>query len=269
MKIFKVLFVFSIFLFSIGSINALGKKDKDAGKTETQAPEKKEVKKDFLSLDLYLDTKKANKKNHLNWKTSSEKYNDSFDAVSSASKVHSTKNLREATMDSGKKNMQIPKGLRSLCLFAVSSPETLSKDNFLATQKGKKITITFEHRGFSYKIESNEKGEIQVPESFSILSSGKKAGLPTGSPTDETPPAEKTAGEQNQATPPSPENKSPENKSPENADSPFTADAPDYSISQIFKGKLKASLSPDGILTLRGKLKLTENKEPEKPTAEK
>ena len=235
MKTSRILFTFSFFLlFVANSAFSFGKKD-SSDTTTQDVPKTEEIKKDFLKIDFLLDTAHANPKNHLNWKTSSASYKDSFDAISGASKVHSTKNLREATLDASSKALQIPKGLRALCLFAVASPETLQKDNFQITHEEKKLTISFSHRGNDYKIESDENGTILVPEGFSI----------------------KLANQ----------NEKPEEK-PSEEEANFTQDKPAFTIKAIFSGKLKASLSPSGILTLNGKLILTENKEPEKPTEE-
>ena len=183
MKIFrKILIVMLILssapLFSFGKKDSESDKEKqDQKKTEEKKDEKEEKPDDFVKIDLYLDINGENPKNHFNWKTKSATYKDYFDAVSGASKVHSTKYFREATLDSASKSLRVPKGLRNLCLFASSNPENLKTDDFKVERggiNGKKILITFTHREISYKIESDDNGVILVPGSFYIKNPKKE-----------------------------------------------------------------------------------------------
>ena len=219
-------FILSLFII-ISMLPALfssGKKD-ISDPSSAEPPKIEEIKKDHFQIDLYLDTKKENIKNHFNWHTSSAKFNDSFDAVSGASKVHSTHGMREFFFDKSAKDFTIPKGLYCLCLYAVSDFTTLQKDDFKITQDGKKLLIFFSHRGISYKIESDDNGIIKVPDSFFILT-----------------------------------NKASEDKKSEGEKGEYTKDLQNPSLSQVFGGQLKALLSADGIFTLSGKLNLTESK---------
>ncbi|WP_191014544.1 hypothetical protein [Treponema zioleckii] len=126
-----------------------------------------------LSIDFQLNTNaNAKTKNHLNWTlkstanttTTVTTTKDFFDAVSSASKKHSTKELREVYIDSKSKKQAMPKGLYTLLLFAVSSPEFLQNDDLKISSQGKKLTIQFIHRGIAYKISTNEKGYFDFSE---------------------------------------------------------------------------------------------------------
>ena len=54
----------------------------------------------------------------------------------------------------------------------------------------------------------------------------------------------------------------------ENISDGFEKDQSPQTLNAVFKGKLKASLSSDGIFTLKGRIKLTKN-EIEKPATEK
>lgn len=242
----KSLFFFSIFFLFI-SIPAFsfGKKDKSETAEpaqESPAPETLEVKKEQLKINLFLDTAHQNEKTRFTWQNTALTYKDYFDTVSGASKVHSTKNLREFVFDKTTKNFQIPKGLYCLCLFAVASPDYLAKDTFKIAQDGLKLLITFTHRGNEYKIESDESGIIHVPESFSILIPENTAPKTEETPADSTEQAD---------------------ASPAPAISEFKEDRPETSLKTIFTGKLKTTYSAEGIFTLKGTLKLTENKEPE------
>lgn len=125
--------------------------------------------KDTLSIDFRLNTKSDDGKNRLNWANSSQKIKDKYDAVSTASVSHSTGELFSVIHGTNPKTLLAPKGLRSLLLFAVSSPDFLQKDDFQITrQDDGKIKITFTHRNVNYLILSDEKGNLDVDKSFFI-----------------------------------------------------------------------------------------------------
>ncbi len=232
----KSFFIFFILAIISANVFAAGKSDK----TEKDSSQEKKIQKDYIKISLSLDTKKPNQKNHFIWKTNESHYKDSFDAISGASKVHSTKNFREFTLDSNTKNLKTPKGLRNLCLFSVSDFESQKNDNLTILNEGKKISISFVHRGNSYKIESDENGDILVPDGFFI-----KIKEPEKESKDE-----KAREKENPET---------EEKSQD-----FQKDEPDLAVKNIFTGKLRASLSKEGILSLKGKIEISERIEPEK-----
>ena len=247
-------FVFFLFfsLLIIQSALALGKKDKNSEEdSKTETVEEEKIPDEFIKIDFFLDTKKPNSKNHFNWQNSSAKYKDYFDTISGASKVHSTKNFREFTLDSKTKSLQVPKGLRNLCLFAVANPELLQKDNFSITSEGKKFTITFEHREIFYKIESDEKGFINVPDGFFIKQKSKNS-------TDSDKNKEEKNSSENSEKP----EKNEVNEKSEGIPD-FLPDVPQEKLNAIYKGKLNLKFSPEGILELNGKLKLAKNKKAE------
>ena len=247
-------------------ISALGKKDK------AESSASSENQKEYIKIDLLLDTKNSGAKNHFKWQTSKNSYSDTFDAVSGASKVHSTKLFREASLDTASKSLKTPKGLRNLCLFAVANPELLKADNFSASQEGSKITVTFTHREISYKIESDEKGSISVPEGFFIkLKEVKKettkettADAESKQENSKESAEEITENDQN----PQEEELKTEEESAEKIPEGFQKDEPAESISMIFTGILKASLSKEGTLSLKGKIKLAKRPEEQKKTEE-
>ena len=250
MKHSSLVLSFLLFFIVLFSAFSFGKKDSsDSSSQPGQAP-----KTDFLTIDLLLDTKKTGKGSHFNWKNSSASYKDTFDAVSGASKVHSTKNLRELALDKTSKSFLIPKGLYCLCLFAVANPETLAKDCFHIEQKDKKVVITFTHRGNDYKIESDENGEILVSDSFFIKLQEKELAEEDANSKD--------SDSKNPSQMPLPSQESTDKNPPseQNSASDFKPDTPVDSISMIYKGKLNLQISENGILTVKGKLKLQENK---------
>ena len=153
MKFSRFFSIIFIFLLLNQSAFSLGKKDKDSDKKESELIKEEKIPNETIKIDLFLDTKKPNSKNHFNWKASSKSenssssssssnssnsYKDSFDTVSGASIVHSTKKFREFSADSSSKNLRTPKGLRNLCLYAVSNQEMLSSkiQTFLLLEPG-------------------------------------------------------------------------------------------------------------------------------------
>lgn len=125
--------------------------------------------KNTVSIDFRLNTKSDDGKNHLNWSTSSTKIKDKYDVVSGASVSHSTGELFSVIHGTNPKTLLAPKGLRSLLLFAVSSPDFLQKDELQITkQDDGKIKITFTHRNVNYLILSDKKERLDLEKSFFI-----------------------------------------------------------------------------------------------------
>ena len=248
----RILFLFIFFLLIQPSFS-FGKKDTAEEQTAPASEKKAEIQNDHLKIDFLFDTKKENSKNRFNWSTTSTKYNDSFDAVSGASKLHSTKNLREAVLDKEAKVLKIPKGLYCLCLYAVSSSGHIKSDNFQINQEGKKLTITFSRREYSYKIITDENGLLSVPGSFYIKQEAK---------------TEDARGEA-KAPDSKEENKKPGQEAGPEEGSEFTIDNGNEALKAFYNGNLKAVLSPEGILTVKGKLKLTAKEEKKDDKADK
>lgn len=260
----KKICIFFIFFLLISQIFSLGKKDKNNSSENSSSQEESEIKKDFFKVDFLLDTKKANPKNHLVWSNSSAAYKDYFDALSGASKVHSTKNLREAFFDKSTKSYLIPKGLYALCLFALANPESVSTDGLSVTQEGKKISIRFTHRENSYRIESDEKGEIYIPQGFFIkLKENKSENTAENAENAENADSNSSKKEENDESSPEEKEKS------EGSTDGFQKDEPPENISAIYTGKLKAKFSEEGILTLKGKLNLQKREKPKEEISEK
>lgn len=258
-----------LFALSLSVLFATGKKDNS--KTDNTENETVEIPKEHIDIDLYINTKKADSKNHFFWKTSKASYKDSFDVLSGASKLHSTKDFRETVFDTLTKSLKTPKGLRNLCLFAVSPEQNLEKDNFQIVRDGKKLTLTFCHRDNFYRIESDEKGIISVPESFFIkLKQSSTKEEEKAEQTNNQVTEEKTDKENNpteNVADSTEDSKTAEENKVENISDGFEKDQSPQTLNAVFKGKLKASLSSDGIFTLKGRIKLTKN-EIEKPATE-
>ena len=100
------------------------------------------------------------------WSINDSSAKDHYDAVSGASVSRATQNLTTLVLTG--KNKLAPKGLKALLLYAVSAPETATADALNVTQSGKRICIQFVHRGNAYRIESDERGVIDIEKSFFI-----------------------------------------------------------------------------------------------------
>lgn len=240
--------------------------------------DEKTILKDTFSIDFRLNTKNDDKKNYLNWTTSSQKIRDHYDAVSGASVSHSTDGLFSVIHGTNKKKLLAPKGLRSLLLFPVSSPNFLKSDNLEISQdKEGKITIRFAHRKIKYLIRTDEKGKIDIEKDFFIAQNQDKN-------TDNENKSEKEQFiEQNDENSIQNDGKTKDEKAsdklnnadiheedekaakkteiseekipPELAAEGFDFDKP--TGNQKYMGKLKASLK-NGVLKINGKLKLVE-----------
>ena len=265
MKILKFCTIFLIFFVEINFLAfSLGKKDSQNDDSGTQSNTTKYAK-EFIKIDFFLDTKNENPKNHFYWKTKKTLTKDSFDAVSGASKFHSTKKFREfsstipvdtnSTLTPGKL-LLLPKGLRSLLLFPVSKNNYIIGDFFEAKTENGKITVSFEHRGIKYKIESDENGIISVPKGFFILKTDSEKN-----------PDEKKVGDTTEKSE-NPEQNTANEESNEKSESEkieYLPDLPDESLEITYVGKLKANLTENGILTISGKLEAKKKKKEEAP----
>lgn len=226
----RFLFVFLTSVF----ISGFGYSATTTGKNKTE----------YVKIDFRLNTRAPDKKNYFHWKNTTSTYKDSFDAVSGASAKHSTKEFRAISFDTTGKIKQAPKGLRSLFLFAVSPFTLLENDNFTVQADKKKITITFSHRGIDYKIETDEKGLLDVQTAFFIAEPGETK------PEAEKKESEAKSSDETDDAPPEVEKTYKQDTSAETAEKEYA-------------GALKVSLSPSGILSITGKLTLSDKKREE------
>ncbi len=85
------------------------------------------------------------------------------DAVSGASKQHSTEMFQPYRLDVKGKNV-FPDGLRGLFLFAVSPNQQRLDDNLTATKASDgTITIRYIHRGTAYELVTDKTGAFNFP----------------------------------------------------------------------------------------------------------
>ncbi|HAH61848.1 MAG TPA: hypothetical protein DCL73_07100 [Treponema sp.] len=120
------------------------------------------------TIDYRFNTVKDDGKNYFNWSADGKSVKDSFDAASGASKVKSTAAFDVVRFDSTGKRQAIPGGLRGLMLYPVASRATADDDAFTVKTEGKKVTITFVHRGTAYKVTSDDKGVVDLASGFQI-----------------------------------------------------------------------------------------------------
>lgn len=211
---------------------------------------------------------------------------DSFDSVSGASVSSSTRLLKSLWQDkSGGRTM--PDGLRALLLFAVSGPGMAERDALNVRADGKKLTVTFVHRGTAYMIETDDRGFADVSVSFRkaegvagnrggvfYAMSGFLGGGDDEMPEEDTVTAEQTmSGSSAQENSPGPagsalESEEPSSEQPAVRDAGELTDRPvgelDWSLLPLeadiptaaayYGGKLRLT-QKDGILCLRGTLR--------------
>lgn len=210
-----------------------------------------------VEIHFRLNTKKDDGRSYFRWKYDGKHYNDAFDGISGASKAHSTREFRTVLFNSTTKEQQCPKGLRALMLFAVSSFEYVEKDECTVARTGKQLTITFTHRDNKYRIKTDEKGILHVPDGFEIeekalaeISPEKAETQPAATPAPESA-ALKIPGNSDLTTENPVDSEAAEVHS-------FKKDAGSEKTDAEYTGKLRTALSKDGILTISGKIHLTE-----------
>ncbi|MDR1398983.1 MAG: hypothetical protein LBJ41_03575 [Treponema sp.] len=118
-----------------------------------------------LSIDFRYNCAQQDSGNYLSY-TSGIRYieanKDSFDAVSGASRQHSTSLFAPLETDiMGRAT--ISKGFRGLLLFSVSADVTRQEDNLHVYQEGKVITMEFVHRGIAYQIQTDSQSRLNFP----------------------------------------------------------------------------------------------------------
>ena len=235
---------------------------------------------DSLKIDMRLNLNKEDPKNFLNTSltttsgttTTSTKTKDGYDAISGASKKHSTKLTSTIYLDKSNKKI-MPKGLRALLLFPVSDFRFIGQDSLKIEKDGenpKKITMTFEHRGNSYRIQTDEKGKAFVnfqKEKNGEIFNSFKIKLKTEEATEEANEKSAKAGgqkddgiEKGQENNPDRQKINIEKTEAEPAETEsdgFENDTFDDNADKVYAGKLKI-WEKDGILRMKGTLSLVE-----------
>ena len=253
-----------------------------------------------LKIDMRLNTKEADEKNYMNFSyetttsstTTKTKIKDKYDAVSGASKNHSTKKTLAVYQNQSKKKI-LPKTLRAFLLFPVCDFSKIEEDNLQIEKDAEnleKITVTFSHRGNSYKIESDEGGNVfvnfqkkkngEIKNSFRIKfkETEKNGGEKEKAENNEKKEEAKTPKQEDskQTDKDSAQNENPDEKTQEldstnkgeDESDGFENDGFDDAAEKVYAGKLKLK-EKNGILTLKGKVKLVEKPKIEEVKKEK
>lgn len=127
-------------------------------------------------IDFRFNFQNDDGKNYLNWSADGKSVKDGFDAASGASKAKSTSEFNIVRFDSTGKKQAVPAGLRALVLYPVSVYAISTGDAFTASSSGKKVTVTFIHRGTAYKITSDDNGRIDMMTGFQTADVGANIG---------------------------------------------------------------------------------------------
>jgi hypothetical protein len=120
------------------------------------------------SINYRFNTKTDDNKNYFDWSADGKTVKDGFDAASGASKAKSTTEFNIVRFDSTGKKQAVPAGLRALMLYPVAAYSVAVDDALTAVADGKKVVITFVHRGTAYKITSDDKGKVSMSNSFLV-----------------------------------------------------------------------------------------------------
>lgn len=127
-----------------------------------------------LRIDFRLNTREADTKNYLSWTADGSRTKDTLDSLTGASRKHSTAALKALMSGKDKNDRLAPKGLYSLLLFPVSAFSAIKADSLsVQSISSRKLSITFIHRGYAYRIDTDDNGRIDTESSFFI--SGKIA----------------------------------------------------------------------------------------------
>jgi hypothetical protein len=191
------------------------------------------------TIDMKYKVGTDDASNYVNWSADGTTVKDGFDAASGASKSNTTKKFDVVRFDATGKKQAVPGGLRALVLFPVATSAVAKGDNLTVTSEGKKVTITFIHRGTAYVITSDDKGNIDMATSFK-----KAAGLADnvgGKFTLKSDFIAEGADNTNMA-------------SLDWGKVTLAADTADADAGYTYTGSLKAEYK-DGVLTLKGNLK--------------
>jgi len=122
------------------------------------------AQKATIDYKYKVDTNDAG--NYFNWSAGSTSAKDTFDAATGASKAQSTSKFNAVRFDETGKKLAVPAGFRGLMLYPVAPAGTATGDNLTVSLEGKKVTITYIHRGTAYVITSDDKGMIDMATSF-------------------------------------------------------------------------------------------------------
>lgn len=127
-----------------------------------------------VSIEYRFDVQNdGSDSNYFYWTADgSEICKDGFDVTSGASIAKSTNAFNVVRYDNNDdRKKAIPLGLRNLMLEAVAPRSVPVDDYFTVNQTGKKLLITFVHRGTGYRITTDDDGMLDTATSFEITES--------------------------------------------------------------------------------------------------
>ncbi|MDR2797674.1 MAG: hypothetical protein LBB80_04960, partial [Treponema sp.] len=124
-----------------------------------------------LIIDYRYNCTRPDPENYLSY-TSAVRYisanKDTFDAVSGASRQHSTSLFAPIETDIMGRGT-ISKGFRGLLLFPVSPDSVHLEDNLQVYQEQGVITMEYVHRGVAYRIQTDKNHRISFPRGHYVM----------------------------------------------------------------------------------------------------
>jgi hypothetical protein len=102
-------------------------------------------------------------RDYFNWTVGNRRIQDSYDAVTGASRARSTREFDAGWYDApAARRYTLPHGLRHLMLFPVASPQYRDNFHLSVQEEGRRLRIRFIVYGTVYQILSDETNRIDM-----------------------------------------------------------------------------------------------------------
>jgi hypothetical protein len=123
-----------------------------------------------VSIDMRYNVLRSDPANdYFNWSNGGKNINDSYDAVSGASIASSTGEFDAVRFDNMRsRQYTLPRGIRHLMLFPVSSRRYTDNFNLTVHEEGQKLIIRFIVYGTVYQIQTDDNKRIDIQTACSL-----------------------------------------------------------------------------------------------------
>jgi hypothetical protein len=117
-----------------------------------------------VTLDMRYNVLRSEpSKDYFNWSNGDKQVNDHYDAVTGASVLQSTREFESVRYDSPtSRRYTLPRGIRHLMLFPVSSRQYTNNFYLTVLEDEKKLIIRFIVYGTVYQIKTDDKKQIDI-----------------------------------------------------------------------------------------------------------
>jgi hypothetical protein len=123
-----------------------------------------------VSLDMRYNVLRSEpSKDYFNWSLSNKNIKDSYDAITGASSMRSTREFDDVRYDSmTTRRYTIPVALRHLLLFPVTSRRYTDNFHLTVYEEGQKLVIRFIVYGTVYQIRTDDKKQVDIRNACSL-----------------------------------------------------------------------------------------------------